>query len=200
LAASASKDVANLVDDQQRVAAQPDQLGLEPPGVVGFGEAGDPFGGGGEQHPVPGLAGPDGQPDRQVGLTGAGRAEEDHVVAGGDEVQGAQVGDGVAFEGAGVVEVELLQALAGGEPRRPDAPFPAVGFAGGDLTLQAGDQELLMGPRLGAGPLSEPPCCLAQAGCFQRPGEEGDLGGQVPGLRCLGGHQRVPPSRPSAAS
>jgi hypothetical protein len=39
---------------------------------------------------VPGLAGADGQPGRQVGLAGAGRAEEDHVVAGGDEVQGAR--------------------------------------------------------------------------------------------------------------
>ena len=44
-------DVADLVDDQQRVAAEADELGLQPPGVVGVGEAGDPFGGGGEQRP-----------------------------------------------------------------------------------------------------------------------------------------------------
>ena len=31
------------------------------------GEAGDPFRGGGKQHPVPGLAGADAQPDREVG-------------------------------------------------------------------------------------------------------------------------------------
>jgi len=43
-----------------------------------------------------------------VGFAGSGWAEENDVVAGGDEVQGAQVGDGVAFEPAGVVEVELL--------------------------------------------------------------------------------------------
>jgi hypothetical protein len=91
-------DVADFVDDQQRVAAEPDQLGLQPPGVVGVGEPGDPFGGGGEGDPVPCLAGPDRQPDREVGFAGAGRAEEDDVVAGGDEVQGAQVGDGLAFE------------------------------------------------------------------------------------------------------
>src|SRR5262249_58033809 len=101
-------DVADFVDDQQRVAAQPDQLGLEPPGMVGFGEAGDPFGGGGEGHPGPGLAGADGQPDRQGGLTGAGGPEGHDLVAGGDEVEGAQVGGGVAFEGAGVVQVGLL--------------------------------------------------------------------------------------------
>ena len=64
-------DVADLVDDEQRVAAQPGELVLEAAGVVGVGEPGDPFGGGGEQDPVPGLAGADRQPDRQVGLAGA---------------------------------------------------------------------------------------------------------------------------------
>jgi hypothetical protein len=67
------RDVADFVDDQQRVTAQPDQFGLQPSGVVGVSEAGDPFGGGGEQDPVPGLAGPDGQPGGQVGLAGANR-------------------------------------------------------------------------------------------------------------------------------
>ncbi len=59
-------DVADLVDDEQRVAAEPDEFGLEPAGVVGVGEPGDPFGGGGEQHPVPGLAGR-GSPGRSPG-------------------------------------------------------------------------------------------------------------------------------------
>jgi hypothetical protein len=39
---------------------------------VGVSEPGDPLGGGGEQDPVPGLAGADGQPGREVGLAGAG--------------------------------------------------------------------------------------------------------------------------------
>ena len=177
------RDVADLVDDEQRVAAEPDELGLQPAGVVGVGEPGDPLGGGGEQDPVPGLAGPDRQPDREVGLAGAGRAEEHHVVLGGDEVQGAQVRDEVAFEAAGVVEVELLQRLAGREPGGADAAFAAVGLAGGDLALQAGDQELLMGPGLGAGPLGQPGHRLAQGRRLQRPGQERDLGGQVPARR-----------------
>lgn len=46
-------NVADLVDDQQRVAAQADQFGLPPPGVVGLGEPVDPLRGGGEQHPCP---------------------------------------------------------------------------------------------------------------------------------------------------
>ena len=36
-------DVADLVDDEQRVAAEPDELGLQPAGGVGVGEAGDPL-------------------------------------------------------------------------------------------------------------------------------------------------------------
>ena len=52
-------------------------------------------------------------------LTMAGRAEEDHVVAGGGEVQGAQVGDDVASQAAGVVEVEVLQGFAGTARRGP---------------------------------------------------------------------------------
>ena len=55
---------------------------------------------------------------------------------GGDEVQGSEVGDGVAFESAGVVEVELLQRLSGREPGGADAALTAVGFAGGDFALQ----------------------------------------------------------------
>ena len=58
-----------------------------------------------------------------------------HVLLGHDEIQGAQVGDGVAFEAAGVVEVELLEALAGGEAGGADAAFPAVGLPRGDLAL-----------------------------------------------------------------
>jgi len=69
--------------------AEFDQFVLEPGCVVGFGEAGDPLRGGGERDPVPGLAGADPEPDGQVGFAGAGWAEEDHVVPGGDEVQGA---------------------------------------------------------------------------------------------------------------
>ena len=62
------RDVADFVDDQAGVAAEPDQLVLEPAGVVGVGEPVDPLGGGGEQDPVPGLAGADRQAGREVGL------------------------------------------------------------------------------------------------------------------------------------
>jgi hypothetical protein len=55
---------SDLVDDEQRVAAEPDEFVLQAAGVVGFGESGDPFAGGGELDTVAGLAGADGESDR----------------------------------------------------------------------------------------------------------------------------------------
>ena len=91
--------------------------------------------------------------------------------------------------------------LAGREPGGADAALAAVGLAGGDLALQAGGEELLVGPGLGAGPLGQPGHRFAQRGGLQRPGEEGDLGGQCPGRRSWrGGHHATPPPVPSAVS
>ncbi len=190
-------DVADLVDDQQWVAAQPDQLVLEAARVVGLGEPGDPLGGGGELDAVAGLAGADRDPGGQVGLAGAGWAEEDHVLLGDHEVQGAEVGDQVALESAGVVEVELLQALAGGEPGGADPALTAVGLPRGDLALQASHEELLMGPGLRPGPFGQPRDGLAQGGRLQSPGQEGDLAGEVAlghRVRLGRGHDAHPPS------
>ena len=103
---------------------------------------------------------------------------------------------------AGVVEVELLEALAGREPGGADTAFPAVAVAGGYLPLQAGDQELFMGPGLGPGPVGQPRHRVPQRGRFERPGQERHLGGDIPlrGLGCGGGHHATPPSMPSSAS
>lgn len=66
------------------------------------------------------------------------------------EVQGAKVGDERAFEAAGVVEIELLHALAGRKVSGPDAALPPWDSPWG-LPLQAGDEELLARPGLLAG-------------------------------------------------
>jgi hypothetical protein len=121
-----------------------------------------------------------------VSLAGAGWAEEHHVLLGRHEVQRAEVGDLLAVEAAGVVEVELLQALAGGEAGSADAALTAVGLSGGDLALQAGGQELLVGPALGAGAFGQAAGGLPQAGGLEGAGQEGELGGKVP--RRLGWH------------
>ncbi len=88
---------------------------MQPSAAVGFGQAVDPLGGGGEQHAMTALAGPDRQADGEVGLAGARRAQEHHVVPPLHEVEGAQVGDDVTAQGALVVEVEVLQVLRAGK-------------------------------------------------------------------------------------
>ena len=56
-----------------------------------------------------------------MGLPGARRAEKDHVLPGGDKVEGAQMHDLGTFQAAGVIEVELLDAFAGWESGGLDA-------------------------------------------------------------------------------
>ena len=72
----------------------------------------------------------------------------------------------VAFEGALVVEVELLEGLAGREPGGADADLAAVVLAGGDFAFEAGGEELLVGPALGPGPFGEPFDDRASDGAF----------------------------------
>ena len=136
-------------------------------------------------------------------LTSPGRAEEHDIVLGGDEIQRAEVGDGVAFEAAGVVEVELLQRLSCREPGSPDTTLTAVGFSCRYFALQARRQVFLVGPVLRPGPFGQPSRGLTQRRAPSTLGSGSDLCGHV--TRCgggLGGHQAAPPSRstPNAVS
>lgn len=101
-----------------------------------------------------------------MGLAGAGRPKEDHVLLSDDEVQRPQVGDYLAFHGPLVVEVEVLERLAGGETSRADASLGAMRVAGGDLPLQASGQILLVAPAFAACPLGEPGGSVPQGGAF----------------------------------
>ena len=103
------RDVADFIDDDQAVAAQPDQFLGQPAVLVGGLEPGDPVDGGGEQDPVTELGGPQAQAGGEVGFAGAGRAEQDDVGRFGEERPGGQVRDGVAFEAGLVIEVEVLE-------------------------------------------------------------------------------------------
>jgi site-specific DNA recombinase len=67
------RDVADFVNDHERVAAEADEFGLESSGVMSGAEPVDPLGGGGEGDAMPGQAGPDPQSDREVTFAGAGR-------------------------------------------------------------------------------------------------------------------------------
>jgi hypothetical protein len=171
------------------------KLFLEAALGVGLGEAGDPLGRGGERDAVTGLAGPDADPDGEVGLAGARRAEEHDVGALGDEVEGPEMQDGVAFEGALVVVVEVLEGLAGREPGSADAAFAAVVLAGGDLAFETGSEELLMGPPVTAGSFGEPVDRRRQRRCLQRPAEERQIRRRLPGGGAAGGHHATPRTR-----
>ncbi len=115
---------------------------------------------------MPGFAGPDRDAGREVGSAGAGWSEEHDVVSGFDEVERAEVGDDVSFEGALVVPVEVLEGLAGRELGGADAELAAVGSAGGDFSLEAGGEELLVGPAIGSGPFGGRSTADASVGAF----------------------------------
>ena len=78
---------AELVDEDEVVAQQ----GVDDPadGVVGQAavEGLDEFGGGEVADPVPGLDGGDAEGDEEVGLAGAGRADQAEVLRGADPFQ-----------------------------------------------------------------------------------------------------------------
>src|SRR4029450_8646614 len=136
-----------------------------------------------------------------MGFAGAGWAEEDHVLLAGDEVQGGQMHDLVAFQAASVIEVELFDAFAGREPGSPDPAFAAVSVPGSDLTLQTSRQVFLMAPRFGAGPLGEPAGGIPQGGRLQRSSQISDLAGHIAGGGFGAAHHALSPSAtPNALS
>jgi hypothetical protein len=67
------RDVADLVDHDQRDQGQAFDLGLQAALAFGFGEPGDPLGRGRELDALPGEAGANPERDREVCLAGAGR-------------------------------------------------------------------------------------------------------------------------------
>ena len=95
-------------------------------------------------HPLAGEAGPDAEGDRQVGLAGPRRAEQDDVLAAVQEVELAEVLDHLLLHRALEGEVELLQGLARREARRLDPALAAVGLPRGDLGGEHRLQEALV--------------------------------------------------------
>ena len=91
----------------------------------------------------------------RVGLAGAGRAEQDDVLFAGEEVELAEVQDGVARDRGLEGEVELLERLARREARGLDAGLAAVAVAAVGLGLQQRRGELLIAPFLRAGAVGE---------------------------------------------
>jgi hypothetical protein len=143
------------------------------------GEQRDPLGGGAERDAVPGQAGADSQGDREVGLAGPWGPEQDDVLFAGEEVELAEVLDQRLLDRALEGEVELLERLAGGEPRGLDAALAAVRFARAVLGRQQRFSEAFIAPVLGAGALGE----FGQRPCggrrFERPEQMCELAAGV---------------------
>ena len=87
-------------------------------------------------------------------LLGSGVGPRAHVLLAGDEVPRGEVGDRVAFQANGVVEVELLETLRAGTGQS-DPVLAALRVSGGDLALRAGRQVFLVCQGFPAGPLTE---------------------------------------------
>lgn len=62
---------------------------------------------------MPTLAGADSEPDRQVCFPCARRPKEDDIVLCRDEIESAQMRNGITLQTASVVEVELFWAIYG---------------------------------------------------------------------------------------
>ena len=93
--------------------------------------------------------------DAQVGLAGAGRSEQDDVLAAVEEVELAEVQHRLAAQRGLEGEVELLERLAGGEAGGLDARLAAVAVAAVDLGLEQRGGEALEGPFSCAGAVGE---------------------------------------------
>jgi hypothetical protein len=61
-----------------------------------------------------------------VRLAGAGRAEQEHVLLAGQEVELAEVQNDRLLDACGEREVELLERLSGREARGADAALAAM--------------------------------------------------------------------------
>jgi hypothetical protein len=113
-------EVADFVDDDQSVAAQPGELGRESAEAVGFGESGDPVDGGGEQDAVAVVGGDHAERGGEVGFAGAGRSEQHDVAGLGQERPRGERGNLLSDRWL-VLPVEVVEGLAGREPGPADA-------------------------------------------------------------------------------
>ena len=104
-------------------------------------------------------------------------AEEDHRLLGVDEVEGAEVGDDVAFKGSLVVEVELLQGLAAGNRTARIRSSPPLDWrAATSRSRQAARSSSWSA--LGPGPLGQPLHRLGQRrGALRARLQVGEVGG-----------------------
>ena len=104
---------------------------------MGVGQQRDPFGGGAEGDALAGQAGADPERDAQVGLAGAGRAQEDDVLAAGEEVELAEVQHRLAAELVWKAKSNSSSVLRAGKRAAVMRASAAVAVAAVGLGLQS---------------------------------------------------------------
>jgi hypothetical protein len=106
----------------------------------------------------------------------AGRAEQDDVVLGGQEVELAEVEHERLLHRALEAEVELLERLPRGEAGLLDPALATVRVSRGDLGLKQRLREALVAPFLRPGPLGQLRQRQRRRRRLQRPKQERELG------------------------
>jgi hypothetical protein len=135
---------------------------------------------------------------RSVAKQCARRPKEDDIALCRDEIEGAQMCNGITLQTASVVEVELLQRFTGRETSGTDPGFAAMTFSRGDFPLQARDQKFFVSPTLFPCSFGQSSGSITQGRCFEGAGQEIQLGSQImlglPGSGVVAGRSASAPS------
>jgi len=175
---------ADLVDQNDVVAQQ--LIDAAADAVVGDAavEGLDQLGGGQVAHAVAGFDRGVAGGDEQVGLAGAGGADQAQVLGCADPLESREVAHGgLGHRGRG--DVEAVEGLDDGEAGLAVAAAPVGLVAGGDLGFDEGAQDLFGFPALGLGGLQDVRRDAAHRGELEPLEASFEVGGQRDGC---GGH------------
>ena len=180
-------DVADLVDDEQRVAAQPDQFVLEPAGVVGLGEPGDPLEAVANRTRCPAWQARIAIPMARWVLPVPGGPRKTTLSLAATKSRVPRWAMRSRLSPRAWSKSNSSSDFRAGNRAARIRPSPPWDSRAETSRCRQADQELLMGPGLGAGPLGQPRHRLAQRGRLQRPGQEARPRRSGPGLEARGG-------------
>src|SRR6266496_5548630 len=132
-AGACDREVAELVDDQERREDERLEPLAEPTRRLGFLERRDEIGEGAVVDAAATLGGGDREADREVGLPHTGRPEEDDVFFALDEAERVQAVELLAFDRRLEAEVEVGERLHGRQTRGAHGGGEPAGIAQRDL-------------------------------------------------------------------
>ena len=173
-------DVADFVDDEERVAAEAAELVVEAAWRVGVAEAVDPFGGGGERDAVAGLAGADARARWRGGSCRCRAGRGTRRCRGRRRSRGCRGGRSTSrLRERWWSKSKSSRLLRAGNRAARMRSSPPLVLAGGDLAFEAGGEELFMGPASVRARSASRSTAAASDGAFKRPAQVGDVGGRL---------------------